>query len=741
MRSVCNNRRQQRRLAPALVAAMFALGALLPGALRAAPPLPIKAVVVTMFENGEARGDEPGELQLWVERSDVIHEYPFPLGEFPLYLTADGVLLICVGGGIPNATASIMALGLDARFDLTRAYWLVAGIAGGDPLDVSLGSAVWANHVVDGDLVYEIDAREIPDDWPYGFIPLGAKEPAQGPQDVSDGWTLDTIHFPLNQQLAAWAFQTSRDVEIPDMPGISDFRSQYSGFPQAMRAPFVTRGDTLSASTYWHGRNLNAWANDWLRVYAGEEANFMTSNMEDSGTLTALHRLDRIARVDASRVMVLRSVSNFTQPPPGKTPAWSTTAPYPDNGLPALEAAYRVGSAAIDALVEGWDHHENALPRVTPGDSPSTPKSGGPDAPPLSMDDSREDGIPVIFDTDMAIDDWAALLFLLREPAIDLRAVTVAGSGESHCEPAEKNALALMDLTLPGNGVPVACGDPWPLDGYFVFPTAWQEDMDKLSGVSVPASDRRPYDGHGVELIHAAIEDSDRPVVLLATGPLTNIAQWLDRYPQDRNRVSRLVIMGGALDARGNIIVPGFTDNNPNTRAEWNLYVDPVAASRVLEAGLPVELVGLDVTNHVQVTPAFAADFKQRADNPAAEFWSAVLDANDWFIDSGEYYFWDVLAALAIVDRERYCRGDVFALTADYRYTDRPWMATSDMQMPASNWRGEPRRHLDAETAGVLRVAPETAATTLVCQQTDAAAAFERFVATLTGAAVEKENE
>ena len=87
--------------------------------------------------------------------------------------------------------------------------------------------------------------------------------------------------------------------------------------------------------------------------------------MEDSGTLTALNRLDRTARVDASRVMVLRTVSNFTQPPPGRMPAWSTTADYPDNGLPALEAAYRVGSAAITALVDGWEEYAHTSPAAS----------------------------------------------------------------------------------------------------------------------------------------------------------------------------------------------------------------------------------------------------------------------------------------------------------------------------------------------------------------------------------------
>lgn len=332
------------------------------GARAVESPVPVKAVVVTMFENGAATGDRAGELQLWVERSTIAREFPFPLGEYPLFLTEEGVLLICVGGGIPNATASIMALGLDPRFDLGSAYWLVAGIAGGDPLDVSLGSAVWARAVVDGDLVYEIDGREIPDTWPYGFIPLGAKEPAEGPQDVATGWTLDTIHFALNTELADWAYERSKEVELGDGPGIREFRKQYSTYPNALRPPFVTRGETLSASTYWHGELLNNWANDWVRLYAGEEMNFMTSNMEDSGTLTALHRLERIDRVDTKRVMVLRTVSNFTMPPKGKSAAWSTTAPYPDEGLPALESAYRVGTAVIDALLADWPRYSKSLP-------------------------------------------------------------------------------------------------------------------------------------------------------------------------------------------------------------------------------------------------------------------------------------------------------------------------------------------------------------------------------------------
>jgi purine nucleoside permease len=81
--------------------------------LTVAEPIPIKVVVVSMFEYGEVTGDRPGEFQFWVERLPMEKRLPFPAGEFDLRLSEHGVLGICTGGGIANATASVMALGLD----------------------------------------------------------------------------------------------------------------------------------------------------------------------------------------------------------------------------------------------------------------------------------------------------------------------------------------------------------------------------------------------------------------------------------------------------------------------------------------------------------------------------------------------------------------------------------------------------------------------------------------------------
>lgn len=169
--------RRSNRFALALVTALcFSVGFAYAQDVPVVPPLQIKVVVVTMFERGEDSGDIPGEYQLWVEREKLDKVIDAPAGYHHVRMNQDGVLGMLPGVGTAKAAASVMALGLDARFDLSKAYWIVAGIGGGDPADVSLGSAVWANHVGDGDLAYEIDARQIPKTWSTGFVPLRAAE-------------------------------------------------------------------------------------------------------------------------------------------------------------------------------------------------------------------------------------------------------------------------------------------------------------------------------------------------------------------------------------------------------------------------------------------------------------------------------------------------------------------------------------------------------------------------------------
>src|SRR6204780_3130044 len=120
-------------------------------------PIPVKVVVVAMFEVGADTGDQPGELQYWVERDHLDTVYPLPAGYHAVRMNNDGEMVVLTGQGTAHAASTIMALGREPRFALSRAYWSIAGIAGASPERASLGSAVWARWVIDGDLGYEID--------------------------------------------------------------------------------------------------------------------------------------------------------------------------------------------------------------------------------------------------------------------------------------------------------------------------------------------------------------------------------------------------------------------------------------------------------------------------------------------------------------------------------------------------------------------------------------------------------
>ena len=330
-------------------------------------PIPVKVVVVTMFEIGEDQGDKPGEFQLWKAGQKLDSQFAFPQSHHDIYMNQQtGVMGIVTGMGTAKAASAIMALGLDPRFDLTQAYWLVAGIAGFDPADASIGSAAWATWLVDGDLAHEIDAREIPADWPSGFFPMFANSPNPAPTQAEAKLNPDGLVYQLNSELTEWAYQLTKNIPLTDYPAMQTLREKYQGFPNAMKAPFVLKGDHLAASTFWHGTLLNQWANDWTRFWTNNAGNFVSSGMEDTGSLQSILYLDRAGKVDKDRVMVLRTASNYSMQPPGLTAAQNLAMESGENGYAgmrsALESAYTVGSTVVDELVNNWDKYATTTP-------------------------------------------------------------------------------------------------------------------------------------------------------------------------------------------------------------------------------------------------------------------------------------------------------------------------------------------------------------------------------------------
>lgn len=208
-----------------------------PGA-PCANPLPVRAVLVTMFEIGADEGDAPGEFQLWKERRNFSQRIPFPHAFHDLYYDPDAQILAMVTGiGTARSASATMALGMDPRFDLTKAYWLVAGIAGIDPEDASIGSAVWSSYLVDGDLAHEIDAREKPADWPTGYFPRYAKRPYDPNKPEPTGEMYRT-----NEALMEWAYALTKDMTLPDLEGLAETRNLYTDHPMAQQP----QGDSMN---------------------------------------------------------------------------------------------------------------------------------------------------------------------------------------------------------------------------------------------------------------------------------------------------------------------------------------------------------------------------------------------------------------------------------------------------------------------------------------------------------------
>jgi purine nucleoside permease len=335
-------------------------------------PLKVKVVIVAMFEVGGDTGDVPGEFQFWAERRKLDHVIPLPSAYHDVRADGNGSIGTVTGMGTAKAATSIMALGLDPRFDFSQAYWLVAGIAGIDPNRGTVASAVWANYVLDGDLAHEIDGREIPKGWPDGFTPLGKTKPFELPRKESIGEV-----YALNSGLVHWAYDLTRSLQLPDDEKAQRDRARYHGFPRAMARPEVLIGATLSSSTYWHGKLLNQWAHDWVKYWTDGKGEYYTTAMEDTGTMQALTNLAKARRVDLNRVLVLRTASNFDSPPPGISAAQDLsdqTRGHYSAYRSSLEAAFVVGNRVASELLDHWDRYSTQVPGSN-SEASASPKS------------------------------------------------------------------------------------------------------------------------------------------------------------------------------------------------------------------------------------------------------------------------------------------------------------------------------------------------------------------------------
>lgn len=182
-----------------------------------------------------------------------------------------------------------------------------------------------------------------------------------------------------------------------------------------------------------------------------------------------------------------------------------------------------------------------------------------------------------LIDTDTASDDAVALIMALRAPDVRVIAITTV-AGNVPVMQATRNALYTVELCQAN--VPVYVGAEKPLLRTYQNAT-WFHGRDGLGDHNYPVPRQPAAPGHAVDAIILTIE-ANPGIVLVTLGPLTNIAMALAKKPQIAELVSRCVVMGGAPCCEGNV----------TPAAEYNIWVDPDAARMVVRSGLPVELVG-----------------------------------------------------------------------------------------------------------------------------------------------------
>ena len=222
--------------------------------------------------------------------------------------------------------------------------------------------------------------------------------------------------------------------------------------------------------------------------------------------------------------------------------------------------------------------------------------------------------IPVIIDCDTGVDDALALLFAVRHPGLDLRAVTCV-AGNTDVDGVVRNTLTVLEQAGAGD-IPVARGAERPL----IEPVRTAQHVHGLDGMGdlgLPAPTRVALDVDAVTLLRQEILASPRPVTLIPTAPLTNIALLLRTHPEVVRNIERIVFMGGAV-----------ATGNATPVAEFNVWHDPEAAAVLLTAGVPITMYGLDVFEQV-IVPAADVQRLRASAEPALRMAGELLAHRD----------------------------------------------------------------------------------------------------------------
>ncbi len=250
-----------------------------------------------------------------------------------------------------------------------------------------------------------------------------------------------------------------------------------------------------------------------------------------------------------------------------------------------------------------------------------------------------------MIDCDVGVDDALALILAFHSPELEVKAVTGV-NGNVPLDQVFENILKVLSLIRPTTKPLIARGAGRPLQGIPVYAHS-VHGQDGLGGAKITREEGKEwwqfYPGPADELIPKMARQDPGEMTLIATGPLTNVASAMKRDSEGMGKLKEIIIMGGAVRTTGNI----------TPHAEFNIFSDSLAAKIVLESGLPITLVPLDVTHQVSLTPRWMEDRVGPINNSFSKF---VVEATGYdsaarqFRNRGLIHLHDPLAVGVAID-------------------------------------------------------------------------------------------
>jgi inosine-uridine nucleoside N-ribohydrolase len=232
---------------------------------------------------------------------------------------------------------------------------------------------------------------------------------------------------------------------------------------------------------------------------------------------------------------------------------------------------------------------------------------------------------PVIIDTDLGVDDWQAITYLLAQPDVQIKAITIAADGENNCKQGYPQLLTLLELTKRQN-IPVACGPSKPLKGSHVFPSAWRSQSNGFFGIPIPEEiKKKPLVENAPALLINTLKQSKQPIPILALGPMTNLALAIRQNKEIWQQKVSAVHATASNFGQDNFSIQKYFPKSPITKNSWNIYIDPLASSIVLSTTKHLVLTTRYALNKLNSKPLYNSLIKLKDRNIHQDFVLAVL--------------------------------------------------------------------------------------------------------------------